>query len=270
MQKLSGISKADRLRLAAIVRATKGTISVQEVATILSISNTAAVKLLGRWASNGWVVRIRRGLYVLIPLESKSTDIALDDPWIIAEKIFAPCYIGGWSAAEYWGLTDQIFYTVLVITNQQPKNRSPVIRGTNFLVHYTSKDYFFGLESVWRGQIKVQVSNQTRTILDFLINPKFGGGIRHVMDMFCNYLNDDNKDLDLLINYAKKVNNGAVFKRLGFLLDFFAPNEKNIIEVCNASLTKGKAKIDSSLTCDKLVTKWQLWVPKDLQQENKQ
>ncbi len=270
MPKISGISESDRLRLAAVLQATKGTISVEETASILSISNAEAVKILGRWASKGWISRVQRGLYIPVPIESKSTEIALEDPWVIAEKIFAPCYIGGWSAAEHWGLTEQIFYTVFVMTEQQPRNRSPVIKGTKFLLHHISKDQFFGLESIWRGQIKVNVSNPTRTILDFLINPKFGGGIRHVMNMLDNYLNDENKDLDLLINYAKKLGNGAVFKRLGFLLEFFAPNKQNIINICHESLTKGKIKLDPTLPCETLITKWQLWIPKNLKKENKQ
>ena len=34
---------------------------------------------------------------------------SLEDPLVIAEKLFSPCYVGGWSAAEYWGITEQIF-----------------------------------------------------------------------------------------------------------------------------------------------------------------
>lgn len=269
MPKISGISEADRLRLAMVLQATKGTISVEETASILSISSTKAVKILGRWAAKGWISRIQRGLYIPIPVESKSTDIAVEDPWIIAEKMFAPCYIGGWSAAEHWDLTEQIFYTVFVMTEQTPRNLSPVIKNTKFLLHHISKDKFFGLEPIWREQIKVKVSNPTRTILDFLTNPKFGGGIRHVMDMFDNYLRSENKNLNLLINYAKKFNNGAVFKRLGFLLEFLAPNEQATIEICHKLLTKGKIKLDSTLPCEKLITKWQLWIPKKLKRENK-
>jgi len=32
----------------------------------------------------------------------------------------------------------------------------------------------FGLKSVWRGQVKVSVSDSTRTILDMLNDPRLG------------------------------------------------------------------------------------------------
>ena len=41
--------------------------------------------------------RVRRGLYVSVPLESRTADVPLEDPWLIAERLFAPCYIGGWA-----------------------------------------------------------------------------------------------------------------------------------------------------------------------------
>jgi hypothetical protein len=37
-----------------------------------------------------------------------------------------------------------------------------------------------------RGQVKVSVSDPTRTILDLLSDPALGGGIRSTMDMLIN------------------------------------------------------------------------------------
>jgi|GEM_PF-6032200 len=38
-----------------------------------------------------------------------------DEPWAVAQKLFVPCYVGGWSAAEYWDFTEQIFNSTLVV-----------------------------------------------------------------------------------------------------------------------------------------------------------
>lgn len=109
MKPLAGIGKKDRERLAEVLRAARGTISVGEAASVLGLSRAAAAKLLARWAQKGWLSRVHRGLYVPVPLESRSADVPLEDPWVIAVRLYEPCYIGGWSAAEYWGLTEQIF-----------------------------------------------------------------------------------------------------------------------------------------------------------------
>ncbi len=90
----------------------------------------------------------------------------------------------------------------------------------------------FGFKVLWRGQVKIFISDPSRTILDFLVNPAFAGGVRSVLDMFKNYLKSEYKNTPLLIDYAKKLANGAVFKRLGFLLEQNAPEELEAINSC--------------------------------------
>src|SRR4030042_4210325 len=113
METISGLGKEDRKSPAAICRETKGTVSVRDAAGILKVSPTDAAKMLSRWAKKGWLSRVTQGLYVRIPLESRTDDIPLEDPWIIADRLFSPCYIGGWSAAEYWDFTEKIFRTIV-------------------------------------------------------------------------------------------------------------------------------------------------------------
>lgn len=73
-----------------------------------------------RSAFHGWPRRVRRGLYLVLPLEAQSDRaITVEDPWILADELFSPCYIGGWSAAQHWGLTEQIFRSVFVVTEDE-------------------------------------------------------------------------------------------------------------------------------------------------------
>ena len=269
MAKLSGIGKVDRERIASIIRGTKGAISVTEAAQILGVSPTDAAKMLARWTQKGWFSRVRRGLYISVPLESRTADVSLEDPWIIAERLYGPCYVGGWSAAEHWGLTEQIFRTVVVLTTQKPKNRTPTIKGTDFLLRTVSRKLMFGLKSVWRGQAKVSISDPTRTILDMLNDPRLGAGIRSTADMLSNYFRSEYKDMELLIVYAERLRNGAVFKRLGFLLERLAPEETSSIKKCRSNLTTGNAKLDLQLSADKLITRWRLWVPEAWARESR-
>lgn len=261
MEELGGIGKLDRERLSAVLRGAKGTVSVPQAAKVLNVSQTDAAKMLSRWSKKGWLSRVKRGLYVPVPLESRTADVALEDPWVIADKLYSPCYIGGWSAAEHWDLTEQIFRTVVVLTAQTPRERKPVIKGTQYLLCSMCKKKLFGLKTLWHGQVKISISDPSRTMLDMLADPRLGGGIRSVQDMMKNYLSSPEKKLDLLIKYADKLGNGAVFKRLGYLLERNAPDEKSIIEECTKRLTKGLAKLDPKSKNDKLITRWRLWVP---------
>ncbi|HIJ57791.1 MAG TPA: hypothetical protein HPQ03_16940 [Deltaproteobacteria bacterium] len=263
MVSLTGIGKTDRERMAAIIRGTKGTVSVGDTARILGVTPTDAAKMLSRWTKKGWMSRVRQGLYIPVPLESRTADVPLEDPWLIADRLFSPCYIGGWSAAEYFDLTEQIFSTVVVMTVQKPRNRRPDIKNTTFLLRTVSEKAMFGLKPVWRGQVKVSVSDPTRTILDMLVDPVFGGGIRSVTDMLENYLSSENKNLEQLIEYGERLGNGAVFKRLGFLLERKASDEAEAIEKCYKRLTAGNAKLDPKLNNIRLITRWRLWVPEN-------
>ena len=228
---------------------------------ILDVSRVAAAKKLARWASKGWLSRVRRGLYVTVPLESRTADVALEDPWLIVDRLYAPCYIGGWSAAEHWELTEQIFRTIVVMTTQKPRDRSPIIKATSLLLRTVQEKAMFGLKSVWRGPVKILISDPSRTILDVLNDPLLGGGLRSTTDFLVNYLKSVNRDLDLLIDYADRLGNGAVFKRMGFLLQRLIPEEKEMIEACRKRMTTGNARLDPALDCDRLVTRWRLWVP---------
>lgn len=261
MNKLAGLGKTDRTRLALILRGTKGTVSVGEAADLLGVPASVAAKLMSRWAQAGWLSRVHRGLYIPVSLESRTADIPLEDPWIVAARLYEPCYIGGWSAAEYWDLTEQIFRTVLVMTTRKPRQRKTKIKGTDFLLRTVSDKALFGLKSVWRGQVKVNLSDPARTIIDMLGEPRLGGGIRSVTDMFVAYLKSEKIDLDLLANYAEQLGNGAVYKRMGFLLEKLGYEDETIIKRCQGKLTTGYAKLDTSLPAEKLVTRWRLWVP---------
>jgi predicted transcriptional regulator of viral defense system len=268
MNGFSGIGKLDRTKLTLLLRSTKHTISIAEATKVLNIKKRYASQLLARWARKGWLSRIKRGIYISVPFEAKTSNIQLEDPWVIAEKLYAPCYIGGWSAAEHWGLTEQIFTTILICTTKKSRSHIQTIKGTKFLLRKIPETTLFGLRKIWRSQIKVLVSDPTRTLLDFLIDPKLGGGINTVSEMLVSYLKSEYKDLSLLIDYAKKLGNGSVFKRLGFLLEIYAPAEVSIIEQCIAELTTGNNKLDSELNADHLITRWRLWVPKSWKKTN--
>ncbi|OZB32667.1 MAG: hypothetical protein B7X47_05860 [Ferrovum sp. 34-44-207] len=259
----SGLGKLDRERLSAILRGTKGTITNSQAAQITGLKQPEASKLLARWCHKGWLSRVARGLYVPVPFESERSDLPLDDPWLVAISLYSPCYIGGWSAAEYWGLTEQIFRTTLVMSTTRPRNRRPMFKGSAFWVSTVAPEKIFGLKAVWRGATKVLVSDPNRTLVDMLSDPHFGGGIRAVQDVLRNYLVSDMKNLSQLLEYAERLSNGAVFKRLGFLLETNAPQEGDAIKRCRQNLTMGNARIDPKLPAEALVAKWRLWLPSE-------
>jgi predicted transcriptional regulator of viral defense system len=260
---LAGLSGESRRKLAKVLRGARGTISVEQAASSLGASRKEAARRLAQWAQQGWLSRVRRGLYVPVPLESRSSEVVPDDPWVIADRIFAPCYIGGWSAAEHWDLTEQVFRSLMVMTVRKPRDRRPVIKGTAFVLRTISIEALFGTKEVWRGPVKVSVSDPTRTVLDMLSDPILAGGLRPTVDVFRSYLKSAAGNLQLLISFADRLGSGAVYKRMGFLLERFAPDEKEAISACRSRISAGNTKLDPSLPSERLITRWRLWVPRN-------
>ena len=257
----SGLEAASRIRLATVLRATHGTVTPKSAAVALADTRLAAAKQLARWAEQGWLQRVRRGIYVPVPLESERADSAPEDAWLIANTAFAPCFIAGWSAVEHWSLTEQVFRSVCVATSRRPRHREQSIGGTMFALHTVPEGQFFGLKAVWRGATRVQVSDPSRTMVDLLATPAWGGGIRSVVDVLLAYLKSEHRNLPLLLNYTARLGNGAVFKRLGYLLQQHAPDAVDAIAACAGQLTAGYTKLEPALPSKRLATAWGLWLP---------
>ena len=75
------------------------------------------------------------------------------------------------------------------------------------------------------------------------------------------YFRHKDANPETLIQYAEKLGNGAVFKRMGFLAETL-PNQNVVVEACRKRLTQGNAKLDPGLNCPRLVRVWRLWIPK--------
>lgn len=259
--KPSGLSAASREQLSRLLRDSPSVLTAGDAAGTLGMTHTAAARRLAAWSRAGWLARVRRGAYVPVPIESASPDVALEDPWSVAAAMYSPCYIGGWSAAEHWGLTEQIFRSLCVMTATRPRNRKPVLRKARFELHTVPAVNFVGLKTVWRGGTRVQVSDPARTLIDMLADPALAGGIRHLVEMLASLLRDQPKEAVKLGTYAGQLGIGSVFKRLGFLLQRDHPDQIALIELCRRHLSAGYAKLDPALPADRLATAWRVWVP---------
>ena len=107
----------------------------------------------------------------------------------------------------------------------------------------------------------MSVSDPTRTIIDMLSTPWVGGGIEHVMDCFRQYIKSSHFQAAQLVDYAERIGNAAVFKRLGFLAERMLGDSHPLVPECKSRLSKGNAQLSPAIKGDKLVTRWRLFVP---------
>ena len=254
----------DRSLIATLSRASKGgLISVSEAATALDLSPTATAIQLARLTRRGWLRRARRGLYFVLPLEAKpGQNTTTEDPWVLAHLLFAPCYIGGWSAAEHWGLTEQHFRETLVVTAANVRATKVENLGHEFRLFKVPRSRLTtGIVMEWRGKERLAVSGPERTLVDCLRNPDLCGGARHLAQLMQAYGESANHDFARLTAVAKHAGLGATWKRLGYLAEQLWPKEAGLLVEARKHITAGYSKLDPAVKGKaKLVTRWRLVV----------
>ncbi|MDE3157085.1 MAG: type IV toxin-antitoxin system AbiEi family antitoxin domain-containing protein [Acidobacteriota bacterium] len=258
----------DKAAIAALAKASRtGLITVEAAAGVLGISPPAASARLARLVRSGWAARVRRGLYLILPLEAQpGQKVTSEDPWVLARELFSPCYVGGWSAAEYWGLTEQLFRTTLVVTAAAVRRGKASFLGNEFRLYLVDPNRLAeGVVDVWRGNERVPVSSRERTLVDCLDAPELCGGVRHLAQLLREYADGGKKNIPCLLSVAEKCASGAGWKRLGFLSELLWPKEAAVQPVALKHISAGNARLDPAVhQRGRLRKRWRLWLNVDL------
>ncbi|MHA2032437.1 MAG: type IV toxin-antitoxin system AbiEi family antitoxin domain-containing protein [Candidatus Kariarchaeaceae archaeon] len=267
MSEIAGIGKSYRLKLSKVLEMNTGVITTNVVSNILSVSLQEAGRLLSRWCKSGWVMRIKQGAYIPVPLDSTVKKVIPEEPFLIVDELYGPGYIAGFSAIKHWDFTEQIIESVTYFTSRNVKKRNITLGGINYKLKTISKQKMFGLKTIWIGSKKIKVSDPTKTIIDLFDDPKLVGGMSIVSDIVTDYLDSEYYDINLLIEYAKEMKNKTIFKRLGFLLETrFDVHENNISLILN-NTSSGLSDFDPTISSNHINSKWNLKVSASWKQE---
>lgn len=259
-----------RVALAKLSRASKGgIISVGEAAIAMGISTRTASRGLGSLVRQGWARKIRRGIFLIVsPEVEPGRAVIPEDPWLLADKLYSPCYIAGWSAAEHWGLTEQLFRSTAVVTAANVRQTQETVAAHRFRLFKVNPNRITGFVHVWRGSARVAVSSLERTIVDGLRRPELCGGIRQVASIMKAYGQSKEHDFKKVLEEASRSGNGATWKRLGYVAEQIWPRSP-IQDVALPKISKGYSSLDPTIKRrGKLVRKWNLWVNSALDNES--
>ena len=239
----AGISPAGRAELSTILGSGRRFVTPTDVVDALGVDAATAAKKLSRWAAEGWLRRARRGLYIPVPVDASYPAAWSEDALIVASAVWSPCYFTGWTAANHWALTDQVFRTTVLKTTKRVRASSVRLLDHDYLVTHASPPAIdWGMKSEWRGEMKLRIADPARTVIDILDAPRLGGGIRHGAEILAAYLDDH--ETATLVEYGDRLGNRAVFKRLGFMVEVLAPDRASLIEECLARVSTGVSPLD--------------------------
>ena len=84
--------------------------------------------------------------------------------------------------------------------------------------------------------------------LSFIAPPlTLGAGIRHVAEVLDSYFDSEHLDESLLLEYAGRLGNRTVFKRLGYLLETLGIKAPALVRACREQLSSGISLLDPSM-----------------------
>jgi len=240
----------------------KNIFTVNEVVKIIG-SKEKANKLVSKLTKKKWLERLNKGTYLILELAAGSKPKWSEDSFYIASKLAKKYYLGYISMLNYYGWTEQVPTTVTIASPNRLKDKK--ILGINYEFVSLSEKKFFGFEETNIRGHNVIVSSPEKTIVDCLDHPEYGGGINEVAKAMVNA----KIDWDKAIEYAKKMDNGAIFKRMGFLLeemDIHVPKE--LIKSIHKKITKGYSPLYPGKTMEgKYNANWNLIINKNFSKE---
>jgi len=258
-----GLGKIESFLLSELARENKHIFTAKQAKKILK---EEPYLILHSLSKKKWILALKGGLYALVPLDigvRGAEDFIVHD-FIIASHLVKPYSIAFWSALNYHGLSDQIPKSVFIATKKAKKTLA--IINTEFVFVQISKNRFIGIEKIDVDNQRINISNVNKTIADCLDHPEHSGGIEEVARAI--YFDHEELNFKKIKDYAVKMRNITILKRLGYILENTGLLEeyKDIFD--DIQLTKGYSKFDIlSRKKGKYNEKWKLIINVDINPE---
>lgn len=176
-------------------------------------------ELLGNMVNRGLLMRLKAGLYYLIPFEEDPNNFMPE--WHLIPKYLiknSEYYIAYYSALQIHNLITQPSLKEQIVVSKQLRPTTLTIRNIEFQFIYHNQNHFFGFKKIWIDNYnKVICSDLEKTIIDCLFKPDYAGGIAEIASAI--FISRNKINFNQLLNYTIKFKSQAVIKRLGYLLE---------------------------------------------------
>lgn len=216
-------------------------------------------KALSRLSKKGWIRRLERGLYLLIPLEAGIDGLWSDDPLLIGTQLVPEGAIAYWTALHFWNMTEQVPRTIFVQTKNNQKFIKEKILGVRYRFISVKQNRFFGIQKKTSKGMAFGITDREKTLIDACSRPDLCGGILQIVQVLQS---TDIFDWEKIDEYLECFDSGAVYKRLGYLIEHLnipMPDKKARITAWREKLTQGIAWLEpGGEKTGPVITRWRL------------
>ena len=234
------------------------TFRLKDVERILGLNDANARNFVRKLVDRGVVTRLKPGLFILVPFELGKEMEYAGNPLVLARELVNgnDYYLSHGTAMEIHGMVTQPQFLIHIATPK--KKRTIHVMGTEFRFIPCKSEWFFGLTHQWvTKQEKVVVSDLERTVIDGLRQPEHCGGVSEVAKGI--WMRREAIHVNGLIEYALKINVGAVIRRLGYIMELYEIGSEEDRKILLHHLTDTYVRLDPVLPAEgKFVRRWRL------------
>ena len=191
-----------------------GMVTLGEMAGKLRLTKVQAWKLASRLVRKKRLIRLKRGTYLFAPMKAGARGLWSENAHALVSKLMegAEYYVGFWAALNHYGLTEQIPYTVQIVTTARRRPFEALQSRFEFVQVRRLGEW----QEEKIGDNSVRFAAIEQLVLDCLALPGKCGGVKEA----CKALWEARKRIDwkkLEALVAKS--NDAVRRRLGYLCE---------------------------------------------------
>lgn len=204
--------------------------------------------LITTLTKQGWLVRIKKGLYVISDLSTRGF-LSLS-PYVVANLLAKDSYVSFESALHYHEMFDQL--TNKIISVSLKTHKAVQLQNTEYAFVKSKSDYYFGWEEVTVDNRTVRIATAEKALIDMV---NFHKNI-YAIDLVIEKLREHKNDLDFsrLNEYIGKFSM-TTLKIFGFIFDLLGIDSSQLLKL--AKQTNGAHRMIASAKT--FNAKWRLY-----------
>lgn len=222
--------------------------------------------LLAYHVNKGNLLRVKKGLYAVVPPSMTATDY-LVDPYLLASRMAEDAVLAYHTALDFHSTSYSVYNKFLYLTKRSVKDVS--YRNYKFASVRPPKSlldqgkFNFGVTTSERNGMEVRVTSLERTLVDLLDKPSLGGGWEEIWRSIESV---EFYSLSEIVEYALLLNKASTIAKVGYFLErnrerFFV--SRSDLQTLKKAIPKQPHYMDRKLK-GRLVKQWNLIVPEKI------
>jgi len=253
----AGLGPREAQFLIAVASGSNGVFSIDDAHSYWS-DPARARQAVARLEKKGWLKRIERGKYLVVPLEAGPKRTWMEDSLVIAMSLRSDGVVGYWSALNYWSMSEQISRTVFVQSVRRRNVAEKIVLGVRYRFITVTSAKFFGVSVVSIGGSPVRITDREKTLIDCLDRPDLAGGVRQLAVIIGKKA--PQLDWDKFDSYLAGFPSSAAARRAGYIVEATGaelPAQKERIAAWRGLVKSGYLNLEpGSWTGGKLNRRW--------------